>query len=152
MEILITYDKLTVIVGVIDSLKLEEFLDTDDVLPVVGLKRRTILKRLQSAQALDLSLPAIGELMDLLVAVGGLSTQGRQNIADYVTSQQIQVSAPIGQPAHNYRVPRSNAPEGENPVIWVSRFMTAYCSAWVEGDWILVATNGACTAPGTEVV
>jgi hypothetical protein len=111
-----------------------------------------VIEALASTNGIFLDNPEVGSLLDLLLAGGIIDQTARDRVANYVATALITESAPdpASQYAHSYRVPLPA--EEPRPITWVSQFMTADYSAWVEGAWLMVNTNGACTAPGTEVV
>jgi hypothetical protein len=117
-----------------------------------GLPGLAIIEVLDSTNGVYLDNPEVVGLFDLLLAGGIIDQAARDRVSSHVVSALITESAPdpASQYAHSYRVPLPA--EEPRPITWVSQFMTADYSAWVEGAWLMVNTNGACTAPGTEVV
>jgi hypothetical protein len=116
-----------------------------------GLPGLAIIEVLDSTNGVYLDNPEVVGLFDLLLAGGIIDQAARDRVSAHVVSALITESAPdpASQYAHSYRVP---LPAEPNPVTWISQFMTAEYSAWVEGPWIMVQTNGLCNAPGTEVM
>lgn len=157
-EIFITFDKLTRIVGVIESLAIQEFLEDPSCSVTVGnvtLKGSTIWRRIEQKENIPINDPKVIALIDLLADMGAMSAEVRQRIADYVAAQSIEIVPPVSAPpfAHSYRIPLpliADMPEG--PVNWATKHLTAYGAVWVEGGYIQIRTDGNCTAPGTEVV
>jgi hypothetical protein len=116
-----------------------------------GLPGLAIIEVLDSTSGVYLDNPEVVGLFDLLLAGGIIDQAARDRVSAHVAAALIEETPPeAANPyAHSYRVP---LPADPNPITWVSQFMTADYSAWVEGAWLMVNTNGACTAPGTEVV
>jgi hypothetical protein len=147
-EILVTFDKLTVIIGVLESLRLQEYLEEPGlVLEPLGLKGSTVWRRLERAQNIDLGEPEIIALMDLLVAIGALSADARQRIADYVATATPAEPTP---PRANYRVPVALAVG--NPYEWIGQFCDRDRAVWEDSGYLMIATDGDCNAPGVEVL
>lgn len=152
MEILVSKGELATILGVINYATARLALKQPGcMLEPVGLPGAAVIELLDLPGNIDLGNPEVVQLCDLLVFNGIIPTDARARITDYIQGHQFSASAPTTR-AHNYRVPLANVPVSEGAIVWVSQFMTADHSAWVDGEWILVATDGACTAPGTEVM
>lgn len=116
-----------------------------------GIPGMAIIEVLDSTSGVYLDNPEVVGLFDLLLAGGIIDQTARDKVSTYVATALIIETAPdpTNQYAHSYRVP---LPAEPNPITWVSQFMTTDYSAWVEGAWIMVNTNGLCNAPGVEVL
>jgi hypothetical protein len=154
-KVYVTRGELATIVGIFEYGDAISALMVPDMTMAQGaVKGQSVLNVLgenYGTKGIYLDNPDVVAMFDLLAYEGVISTSARQKIVDFTAAALIEETPPeAANPyAHSYRVP---LPADPNPIVWVSQFMTADYSAWVEGAWLMVNTNGACTAPGTEVV
>lgn len=150
MAVIVTRDQLAGIMGIFEFGGMVAWMRT--TADPMGQKA---LPTLEMAALIDLSNVEVNQLKDYLVVQGAISADAASRVDAYVAAATPAAGEPTSPAvpgyAHRYRVPIP--PGTSNAVDWVGGYVTAdLITEEIGPDFLIIATNGDCTAPGAEVI